>query len=113
MDDCLFCKIAKKEIPANVVYEDDEVICFHDIEPLTPVHVLVVPKAHYQNICDNVPAHTLEAIAHGIQEVSKITGVDKTGFRAITNTGADSGQSVPHLHVHVLGGKKLNPTAGE
>ena len=113
MSDCLFCKIANGEIRTNFLYEDDLVVAFPDINPLTPTHVLVVPKKHYENITDNVPAETLAAIAHAVKVVTEQTGLDKTGFRCITNTGDDGGQSVHHLHVHVLGGRKLDPNAGE
>lgn len=113
MSDCIFCKIANHEIPSDYVYEDDLVVAFKDLNPLAPVHVLIVPKKHYDNITDNVPVETLAAIAHAIEVVAQKTGIDKTGFRCITNTGDDGGQSVHHLHVHVLGGRKLNPTAGE
>ena len=113
MSDCLFCKIANGEIRTNFLYEDDLVVAFPDINPLTPTHVLVVPKKHYENITDNVPAETLAAIAHAVKVVTEQTGIDKTGFRCITNTGYDGGQSVHHLHGHVLGGRKLDPNAGE
>ena len=113
MSDCLFCKIANGEIRTNFLYEDDLVVAFPDINPLTPTHVLVVPKKHYENITDNVPAETLAAIAHAVKVVTEQTGIDKTGFRCITTTGDDGGQSVHHLHVHVLGGRKLDPNAGE
>ena len=113
MSDCLFCKIANGEVPSNFLYEDDLVVAFPDINPLTPTHVLVVPKKHYENITDNVPAEPLAAIAHAVKVVAEQTGIDKTGFRCITNTGDDGGQSVHHLHVHVLGGRKLDPNAGE
>ena len=109
MSDCLFCKIANGEIRTNFLYEDDLVVAFPDINPLTPTHVLVVPKKHYENITDE----TLAAIAHAVKVVTEQTGIDKTGFRCITNTGDDGGQSVHHLHVHVLGGRKLDPNAGE
>ena len=112
MSDCLFCKIANGEIRTNFLYEDDLVVAFPDINPLTPTHVLVVPKKHYENITDNVPAETLAAIAHAVKVVTEQTGIDKTGFRCITNTGDDGGQSVHHLHVHGLGGRKLDPNAG-
>lgn len=113
MSDCIFCKIANHEIDSNLVYEDDLVAAFKDLNPLAPVHVLVVPKKHYANITDNVPAETLAAMAHAVKVVTEQTGIDKTGFRCITNTGSDGGQSVQHFHIHVLGGRKLNPTAGE
>ena len=104
-DDCIFCKIANHEIESEYVYEDDRVTAFKDAHPLAPVHVLVVPKDHYENITDGVPADLLEALVHGVGEVGRITGVDKTGFRVITNTGNDAGQTIHHLHMHVLGGR--------
>lgn len=113
MSDCIFCKIANGEIPTDMVYEDDLVAAFKDVNPLTPVHVLVVPKKHYANIVDNVPAEVLAAMAHAIVVVTKQYGLDKTGFRCITNTGDDAGQSVHHFHIHILGGRKLDPEAGE
>ena len=101
MSDCLFCKIANGEIPTNFLYEDDLVVAFPDINPLTPTHVLVVPKKHYENITDNVPAETLAAIAHAVKVVAEQTGIDKTGFRCITNTGDDGGQSVHLSLIHI------------
>ncbi len=106
MDDCIFCKIAAHEIPSTTVYEDDEVIAFDDLNPQAPVHTLVIPKKHYANICDGVPAETLAAMAHAVDEVAQAKGLDK-GFRVITNTGADAGQTVLHFHMHVLGGRDL------
>lgn len=106
MDDCIFCKIAAHEIPSTTVYEDDEVIAFDDLNPQAPVHTLVIPKKHYANICDGVPAKTLAAMVHAIDEVAQVKGLDK-GFRVITNTGADAGQTVLHFHMHVLGGRDL------
>ena len=112
-EDCIFCKIANHDIESDYVYEDDLVCAFKDMNPQAPVHVLVVPKDHYDNIVDDVPGEVLAAMAHAVKEVAKRTGIDKTGFRCITNTGDDGGQSVHHLHVHVLGGRKLDPNAGE
>ncbi|WP_077598054.1 histidine triad nucleotide-binding protein [Olsenella urininfantis] len=112
-DDCIFCRIAAGEIPSDFLYEDDLVVAFPDISPLAPVHVLVVPKEHYENIMDDVPAETLSALAHAIGIVAEKTGIDKTGFRCIANTGDDGGQTVHHLHIHVLGGRPLDPNAGE
>ena len=113
MSDCIFCKLANGEIPTDMVAENELAAAFRDASPQAPVHVLVVPKKHYENITDNVSAETLAAIAHAVKVVAEQTGIDKTGFRCITNTGDDGGQSVHHLHVHVLGGRKLDPTAGE
>ena len=106
MDDCIFCKIAAHEIPSTVVYEDDEVIAFDDLNPQAPVHTLVIPKKHYANIVDGVPAETLAAMTHAIAEVAKAKGLED-GFRVIANTGAAAGQTVMHFHMHVLGGTDL------
>lgn len=106
MSDCIFCKIAAHEIPSTVVYEDELVIAFDDLSPQAPVHTLVIPKEHYQDITDGVPAETLAAMVHAIGEVAKAKGLD-TGFRVISNKGADAGQTVMHFHMHVLGGEPL------
>lgn len=106
MSDCIFCKLANHEIPTNIVFEDDLVAAFEDANPQAPVHVLVVPKAHYENIIDDVPAETLAAMANAVKEVARIKGLDE-GFRVITNKGEAAGQTVMHLHWHVLGGKTL------
>lgn len=113
MSDCIFCRIANGELGTELVYEDNLCVAFKDLNPLTPVHILVVPKKHYENITDGVPAEVLAAMAHAIDVVTKKYGIDRTGFRCITNTGDDSGQSVHHFHIHVLGGRKLDPDAGE
>ena len=97
MCDCIFCKIANHEIPSTVVYEDDQVIAFDDLNPQAPVHTLVIPKKHYSDIADNV---------HAIQEVAKAKGLED-GFRVISNKGVNAGQTVMHFHMHVLGGKNL------
>ena len=106
MDDCIFCKIAQHEIPSTVVYEDDLVIAFDDLNPQAPVHTLVIPKAHYTDLIDDVPAEVLGAMAHAVKEVAQAKGLDG-GFRVISNKGADAGQTVGHFHLHVLGGKTL------
>ena len=106
-DDCIFCKIANHVIESNYVYEDDLVCAFHDMNPQAPTHVLVVPKDHYANIVDDVPAETLAAMAHAVDEVAKAEGIRDSGFRVIANTGDDAGQTVHHLHWHVLGGRNM------
>ena len=83
MCDCIFCKIANHEIPSTVVYEDDQVIAFDDLNPQAPVHTLVIPKKHYSDIADDVPAETMGAMAHAIQEVAKAKGLED-GFRVIS-----------------------------
>ena len=109
MSDCLFCKIISGEIPSRNVYEDEYVIAFHDISPQAPVHILVVPKEHVASVAEltqensHLAAKCLEAIA----KLSKSEGLSG-GFRAITNCGADGGQTVDHLHFHLLGGKPLS-----
>ncbi len=107
MSDCIFCKIAAGEIPATVVFENDDVIAFEDLNPQAPVHVLVVPKAHHANILDGVSAAELAAVVEAIGEVARAKGLSERGFRVIANTGADAGQTVEHLHFHVLGGTTL------
>ena len=103
MNDCIFCKIAAHEIPSTVVYEDDQVIAFDDLNPQAPVHTLVIPKEHYANIGDNVPEETLGKVFAAVKEVAAIKGLTN-GYRLLINTGEDASQSVPHFHVHVLGG---------
>ena len=107
MADCIFCQIAAGEIPATVVFEDDDVIAIEDLNPQAPVHVLVMPKGHHDNIVDDVPADTLAAMVNAISEVVRAKGLEGSGFRVIANTGADAGQTVNHLHLHVLGGKPM------
>ena len=108
---CLFCDIIEGKIPSTKVYEDDKVFCFNDINPAAPVHVLVVPKKHFDDIRDIAASEDgtayLAAVANGIREVAKIKGLDN-GFRVINNCGEDGGQTVMHVHFHVIGGIKLN-----
>ena len=106
MCDCIFCKIANHQIPSTVVYEDETVMAFDDLNPQAPVHTLVIPKAHHADITDNVPAQTMGAMVHAISEVARIKGLDD-GFRVISNKGEHAGQTVMHFHMHVLGGRPL------
>ena len=106
-DDCIFCKIINNEIPSTKVYEDDTVIAFNDINPLAPIHILVVPKIHIENLME---LENNELLAHLVEVIKKIAikqGLDKDGFRVVTNNGENAGQVVKHLHFHILGGKKL------
>lgn len=107
--DCIFCKIVAGQIPSNKVYEDDQVIAFHDIQPQSPVHVLVIPKIHLASVNDlhAEDAALLGYLFQAVQKVAKATGVTETGYRVITNTGKNAGQVVHHLHFHVMGGKSL------
>lgn len=106
-DDCLFCKLISGEIPSKKVYEDDVCYAFDDIEPEAPVHTLIVPKKHYDNLQDNVPADLLGHLLSVVPEVAKAKGVDESGFRTVINTGPDSAATVGHLHLHILGGIKM------
>lgn len=109
-DNCIFCRIAKKEIPTQAVYEDDLVIAFNDIEPQAPVHVLVIPKEHKDNILaleKDGTALAAHIITVAVPEIAKKLELDKKGFRLVVNTGEDGGQTVGHLHVHILGGRSL------
>ncbi|MBP3523021.1 MAG: histidine triad nucleotide-binding protein [Clostridia bacterium] len=112
MNDCLFCKIAAGEIPSTKVYEDEQVLAFRDIAPQAPVHVLVIPKKHVsgwydaKDEDDALLAHLMRVAAN----VAKMEGVVDSGFRVVSNCGADAQQTVRHLHLHVLGGKAM---AGE
>ena len=107
MDDCIFCKIVSGDIPATVVYENDRVLAFDDISPQAPVHTLVIPKAHHEDLADDVDDETLAAIFTAVPEVARIKGVSDSGYRVIVNNGRDANQLVAHLHVHVLGGKTM------
>lgn len=112
MDNCLFCKIIRHELNSNIVYEDDDVICFKDIHPVAPVHVLIMPKKHFDNIIEMANAkeageHALNALLAVIPEIAVLCGVDKDGFRLINNNGVNGGQSISHVHFHLIGGRKL------
>ena len=128
MDDCIFCKIIKEEIPSNKVYEDEEILAFRDINPAAPVHVLVIPKKHISSLAeiskeDEAIIGKIYTIINeiakknnieiekkkfkGLYEIAKKEGVFEKGFRVIVNCGEDGGQEVGHLHFHLLGGKKL------
>lgn len=103
---CLFCKIVDKEIPSNIVAENENFLAFHDINPKAPIHILAIPKKHIDSFND-VDAKTMSGITGFIKEIAKSTGVDESGYRVITNIGENGGQEVKHLHFHVLGGAKL------
>ncbi len=105
--DCIFCKIAAGEIPSNKVYEDDLVLAFHDIQPAAPTHILVIPKAHLSG-CGDITAENSAVVAHIFEVIAKITAeIGLTDYRVVTNKGESAGQSVFHLHFHILGGKTL------
>lgn len=107
-DDCIFCSIANGKIPTGVVYEDDAVMAFEDANPQMPVHVLIVPKQHFDNIGDNIPEDILGHMFATVKKVADIKGIAQGGYRVLVNTGSDAGQAVHHVHVHVLGGAPMN-----
>ena len=105
--DCIFCKIVAGEIPSNKVYEDDLVLAFHDIQPQAPVHILVIPKTHLCG-CAAINADNSALVAHIFEVIAKITAEKGiTDFRVVSNQGAEAGQTVPHLHFHILAGCTL------
>lgn len=103
---CIFCKIIKGEIPSKKVLEDDKFLCFYDINPTRKVHVLIIPKEHYDSF-DVTPPEIMGDLTAFTQKVAKELKVDKTGYRLITNIGSDGGQEVPHLHFHLIGGEEV------
>ncbi len=107
----LFSKIIAKEIPANIVYQDELVTAFKDINPSAPVHILIVPNIEIASTNDVLPEHErmLGHLFTVAKQVAKEQGVAESGYRLIINNGSDSGQEVPHLHVHLIGGRKLGP----
>lgn len=112
MSDCIFCKIAAGEIPSKRVYEDDDLIAFHDIHPKAPVHVLVVPRRHIASLAEVSPADAelLGRMTVKLNAIAQSQGLDQ-GFRTIVNTGVGGGQEVFHLHYHILGGPGRLPFA--
>ena len=108
--DCIFCKIANHEVNSNIVYENEDIIAFEDLNPVAKVHVLVVPKKHIESVMklEDVDDKYIVEIHKAIKEVAKIKGIHESGFRVITNYGEDGGQTVNHLHYHVMGGEKLD-----
>ena len=107
MSDCLFCKLVSGEIPSKKVYEDDICYAFDDIEPEAPVHTLIVPKQHFDDLQAGVPADVLGHLLSVVPTVAKLKGVDESGYRTVINTGPDSATTVSHLHLHILGGVKM------
>jgi histidine triad (HIT) family protein len=109
MADCLFCKIIAREIPASIVYEDDGMLAFNDINPQGPTHVLVVPKRHIATLNDLAPADDaiVGELIRRAAAIAKDRGIDAGGFRTVFNTNRDAGQTVFHIHLHLIGGRVL------
>jgi len=105
---CLFCKIVAGEIPSTKVYEDETILAFRDINPMAPTHILVIPKTHIPSV-DGVTAENSGVVAHIFETIPVIAAKEglTSGYRVVSNCGPDAGQTVPHLHFHILGGKEL------
>ena len=110
MNDCLFCKIARGEIPSRKLYEDDEVLAFHDINPVAPVHFMLVPKLHLASLAEAEESHValFGKMLLLAPKLAKEQGLDN-GFRTVINTGKGGGQEIFHLHIHILGGGNIPP----
>jgi histidine triad (HIT) family protein len=110
MEDCLFCRIVNKKIPAKLVAEDDRIIAFEDINPQAPVHILLIPKDHYASL-NEIPEEKRGILADVLlkaREIARARGIDQKGYRIVLNTARDSGQAVFHIHFHLLGGRIMN-----
>ena len=106
--DCLFCKIVAGEIPSNKVYEDEKILAFRDIAPMAPTHILVIPKEHIPSV-DGINEENAAVVAHIFSKIPAIAAAEglAKGYRVVSNCGADAGQTVKHLHFHILGGREL------
>jgi histidine triad (HIT) family protein len=114
MEDCIFCKIAAGEMGTEFLYEDEAVVAFADISPMAPVHALVVPKKHIASVEEAGPEdrELLGRMIHAAQKLARDLGVAESGYRLVINTGVGAGQTVTHLHMHLLGGRALEPRLG-
>ncbi|MFQ6082893.1 MAG: histidine triad nucleotide-binding protein [Candidatus Aminicenantia bacterium] len=109
MEDCLFCKIVNKQLPSKIVLEDELSIAFEDINPQTPIHILIIPKTHYSSL-NEIPEDEKSLLGHLIikaKEIASQKGIDEKGYRLVLNTGKESGQAVFHIHLHLLGGRPM------
>jgi len=112
--DCIFCQIASGKIPSDIIYQDEEVIAFRDIKPQAPVHLIIIPRKHIPSL-DQLKEDELPLIAHMIEvanQLAKGEGIADKGYRLAINSGEEGGQLVPHLHLHLLGGRRLSGTLG-
>ena len=109
MENCLFCKIVAGDIPSNKVYEDDTVLAFRDIAPQAPTHILVIPKVHIGSV-GQITEENSAVVAHMFEVIAKVAAQEglTEGYRVVSNCGAHAGQTVPHLHFHILGGRQLS-----
>ena len=110
MIDCIFCKIAKGELSSDIIYEDDKVLAFRDLDPQAPVHILIIPKEHIEssNFIDEDNSNIIAHIFVVINKLAKKLGIADEGYRVVNNCGENGGQTVPHLHFHLLGSRKFS-----
>jgi len=106
-DSCLFCRIVRREIPAQVIHEDEHTLAFRDIDPKAPTHVLVIPKAHVPSLNEATDAAQLGRLMLVAAQLAKAEGISEDGYRTVVNSGANAGQTVFHVHLHLLGGRRL------
>lgn len=110
MEDCIFCKIINREISANIVFEDERMIAFNDINPQSPIHVLLIPKEHFASLKE-IPDEKKDILSHLLlkaRQIAQEKGIAKKGYRIVLNTERDSGQEVFHIHFHLLGGRRMH-----
>jgi histidine triad (HIT) family protein len=111
LSSCIFCKIATGEIPAEIVWQDEHAVAFRDVQPQAPVHILIIPRRHIESFAGlgepEVPF--LQSLGRAIRELAREEGVQRSGYRILSNNGPDAGQEVLHLHCHLLGGRELGP----
>jgi histidine triad (HIT) family protein len=109
MEDCLFCKIVNNEIPAELIFEDDRIVAFNDINPQAPIHILIIPKEHFASLND-MPEEKKDLMGHILlraRQIAQNLGIQENGYRIVLNTARDSGQEVFHIHFHLLGGRRM------
>jgi len=110
MENCIFCKIINREIPSDIVFEDENIVAFNDINPQAPIHILLIPKEHFASLND-IPEEKRESLSDLLlkaRQIAKEKGIAKTGYRLVLNTAKDSGQEVFHIHLHLLGGRRMS-----
>jgi histidine triad (HIT) family protein len=108
--DCVFCKIASGEIPSQIVYQDEDVVVFPDLHPATPVHLLIITRKHIPSLADIADADTplVGKMVKAANKIARDRGIAEKGYRLTINSGPDAGQVIPHLHMHLMGGRRLN-----
>ncbi len=110
MEDCIFCKIINKEIPASMVFEDEKMIAFNDMNPQAPIHILLIPREHFASLND-IPEEKKNILSHLMlkaRQIAQEKGIAEKGYRIVLNTAKDSGQEVFHIHLHLLGGRRMH-----